>query len=120
MPHPRRILVVDDNMDQVQTMAFLLRDMGHEVRFAVNGTSALREARGFMPEIMFVDLALPDMDGRLLCRQLCNEPGLRNTRFFAITGSIRQDDWDDVMAAGFERLLLKPVDPTFLESLLRR
>lgn len=120
MPHSRRILVVDDNMDQVQTMAFLLHDMGHQVRFAVNGASALHEARGFMPEVMFVDLGLPDMDGRVLCRQLRNEPALRNTRFFAITGSIRQEDWDDVIAVGFEQLLLKPVDPAFLASLLRR
>jgi len=68
MPQARRILVVDDNMDQVETMAFLLRDMGHTVRFALNGTSALREARGFVPEYVFVDLGLPDMDGRFLCR----------------------------------------------------
>jgi CheY-like chemotaxis protein len=118
MPRSRRILVVDDNMDQVHTMAVLLRELGHEVRFALNGASALREARGFMPEVMFVDLGLPDMDGPSLCRQLHAEPALHDARIFAITGSSRQEDWDEVMAAGCERLLLKPVDPKFLQSLL--
>lgn len=113
-----RILVVDDNIDHVQTMAVLLHDMGHEVRFALNGESALREARGFVPEVVFVDLGLPEMNGSDLCRQLCSEPSLRATRLFAITGSGRQEDWESAIAAGCERLLLKPVDPMFLKSLL--
>jgi CheY-like chemotaxis protein len=118
MSRLHRILVVDDNIDQVQTMALLLRDMGHEVRIAVNGESALSEARGFMPDVIFVDLGLPDMEGHVLCRQLGGEPSLRNTRLYAITGSGRQDDWERAIAAGCERLLLKPVDPMFLKSLL--
>jgi len=113
-----RILVVDDNIDYVQTMAVILHDMGHEVRFALNGASALREARGFMPEVVFVDLGLPEMNGSVLCRQLCNEPSLRNMRLFAITGSGREEDWEAAIAAGCERLLFKPVDPMFLKSLL--
>ncbi len=118
MSRPYRIMVVDDNMDQVQSMALVLHDMGHEVRFAISGTSALSEARGFMPEVVFVDLGLPDMNGQEVCRQLCREPALRNTRLFAITGSGRQEDWESAIAAGFERLLIKPVDPMFLKSLL--
>ena len=113
-----RILVVDDNIDQVQTMALLLHDMGHEVRFAINGESALREARGFLPDIVFVDLGLPDMEGQVLCRQLCREPSLHDTRFFAITGAGRQGDWENAIAAGCEHVLLRPVDPMFLKSLL--
>jgi CheY-like chemotaxis protein len=69
MSRPVRILVVDDNIDQVQTMALLLHEMGHEVRFAINGESALSEARGFMPNVVFVDLGLPDIEGQDLCRQ---------------------------------------------------
>lgn len=118
MSRPVRILVVDDNIDQVQTMALLLHEMGHEVRFAITGESALSEARGFMPDVVFVDLGLPDMEGQDLCRQLCREPALRNTRLFAITGSGRQEDWENAIAAGCERLLMKPVDPMFLKSLL--
>lgn len=115
-----RILVVDDNMDQVQSMAILLREMGHEVRFALNGRAAFREARAFMPEVIFLDIGLPDMNGSDLCRQLRSDPSFGSTRIFAMTGSIRQEDWDEVTTAGCERLLLKPVDPAFLVSLLRR
>ena len=113
-----RVLVIDDNLDQVHTLAFLLKDMGHQTEFAVNGNSALEAARRFRPNVVLLDLGLPDMDGSELCRRLRAEPGLEQVRIVVITGSTHSDAHRRVVDAGCEELLVKPVDPAFLESLL--
>jgi CheY-like chemotaxis protein len=84
----KRVLVIDDNVDHAQVMMLLLRGMGHDAAFAVNGSSALDMARRFRPDIVLVDLGLPDMDGALLCRELRSQPGLERARIFAISGSV--------------------------------
>jgi two-component system OmpR family response regulator len=118
VPTPRRVLVVDDNVDAVETLVLLLRDMGHEVEFALNGHGAIDTARRFRPEFVFLDLALPGIDGYEVARRLKREPGLDGVRIFALTGSGQHDDRNLSLEAGCELHLVKPVDPTFLSSLL--
>jgi CheY-like chemotaxis protein len=116
--HARRILVVDDNLDVAQIMVVLMRDMGHAVEYAINARAALIEARRLIPDFIFLDLNLPDMDGCELARQLKLEPALRATRIFAVTGSGSDEHRQRSLEAGCDDHLLKPVDPAFLESLL--
>jgi two-component system CheB/CheR fusion protein len=59
----RRVLVVEDNLDSVHSMAVLVKMMGHEVEFAINGFAALEVARKFRPDIVLLDIGLPDFDG---------------------------------------------------------
>jgi CheY-like chemotaxis protein len=63
----RRVLVVDDNLDHVQSLALLLKSIGQETEFAITGQAALIAARRFRPDVVILDLGLPDMDGVLVC-----------------------------------------------------
>ena len=114
---PRRVLVVDDNMDHVQMLALLLKQMGHATEFALSAYAAINAARRFRPDVVILDLALPDMDGATLCRQLRLESG-REMRILVVTGSVREGDRERAMEAGCDQFLSKPVDPRFLQSLL--
>jgi len=119
MNQPRKkVLVVEDNLDSVQSMTLLLRDMGHHVEFAINGYAALDIARRMRPEIVFLDLGLPGMDGFELCQRLKNEIGLQDVRVIVVSG-YGQDEYRRRSAdAGCELHLIKPVSPQFLVSLL--
>ena len=114
----RRVLVVEDNLDSVHAMAMLIKTMGHEVRFAINGFAALEVAREFRPEFILLDIGLPDLDGYEIARQLKWEPGLERTRMIAISGNSEDDVRQRAVDAGCEDLLVKPLDPATLEELL--
>jgi CheY-like chemotaxis protein len=114
----RRVLVIEDRLDTVRSLFFLLRGMGHEVDYAINGYSAVRAARELRPEYIFMDLTLPDTDGWQLARQLRREPGLETVKVFAITGSNTAEDRQRSAEAGFKEHLIKPVDPRRIEQLL--
>ena len=117
MTHSKRlrVLVVDDNLDTAQTLAYLLRDAGHITDFAITGASALDIAKRERPELIFLDIGLPDYDGCKLARDLKRTPGLELTRIVAITGRI-SDDEDRALEAGCSLFLAKPVDPRTLEK----
>jgi DNA-binding response OmpR family regulator len=115
----RRVLVVDDDLDTAESLALLLRDMGHKVEFAISARAALDVARRFRPEIVFLDLGLPDMDGYELGKQLKAEGAQRGTRILVLTGRSHERDRHLTFEAGFDAHLVKPIDSASLEGLLR-
>ncbi len=112
-----RILVVDDNPDQLAMLRLLIEGLGHEVRTENTVGPALDVARRFKPEIAFIDLGLPGMSGHDLGRALKAE--LPGARLYAITGMGSEEEREKSMAAGFHGHLVKPVDFSIIESLLR-
>lgn len=114
----RRVLVVEDNLDSVHSMAYLVKMMGHEVRFAINGFAALAIAREFRPDIILLDLGLPDFNGCEVARQLRFEDALRSTRFIAISALPAQQYRALALQAGCDEFYAKPIDPKVLEGLL--
>jgi CheY-like chemotaxis protein len=115
---PRSVLIVEDNLDGVHSLVLLLREMGHNVEYAINGYSALDLARTFRPEVVLLDLNLPDLSGFEVCRRLKRQAALAHTRFIALT-AFGQDSYREAAeAAGCERFFVKPIDPLVLEKLL--
>jgi len=114
----RRVLIVDDDLDALHTLAMLLKLMGHHVDFAINGFAAIEVARKFRPEVILLDIGLPDFKGYDIARQLKWEPGLEGMRIIAVSGSTDEEVRERALRAGCERFLLKPVDLPTLERLL--
>jgi CheY-like chemotaxis protein len=115
----RRILVVDDNEDGAELLADALSRKGYDTRVAHDAPSALRVATEFWPEIAFLDIGLPIMDGYELATHLRNIPGLANVELIAITGYGQETDRQRSRAAGFKHHLVKPVDMDDIEATLR-
>ena len=92
--------------------------MGHEVQFAINGFAALYLARTFRPDIILVDIGLPDFKGDVLATQLRYEPGLENARIIAMSGLPQENLERRARQAGCAEFYRKPIDPARLEELL--
>jgi len=104
----------------VHSLVLLLRDMGHWVEYAINGYAAITAAQKFRPEVVFLDLGLPGMDGFELCRRLKKEPGLEQTRLISITGYSQDEYRKRSLEVGCEIHLLKPVNAQQLADLLAK
>ena len=115
---PRRVLVVDDLRDSADSLSLMLRSWGHDVRVAYDGHSALHESRTFLPEVVLLDLGMPEMDGFEVCRRLRALPWPSPPLIVAITGWGQPTDRDRTAAAGFDAHLVKPADPALLEEML--
>ena len=113
-----RILVVDDNVDSLQPTAALFEAWGHDVRMAADGAAALSVARAWRPQIVFLDIGLPGMDGFQLAAALRREPALASCRIIAMSVLYREEDEASLEHAGIDQFLRKPLDPAFLRSLL--
>jgi PAS domain S-box-containing protein len=106
----RRVLVVDDNPDAAETLAEALVEAGHDARSVGDGPSALQLVDTFVPNIAFIDIGLPAMDGYELASILRQIPGLAQTPLVAITGYAQADDRKRALASGFSEHLAKPLD----------
>ena len=114
---PLRVLVVDDNRDAADMLTSLLAALGHESRAAYGAREALDTASGFEPDVVFLDLNMPDGDGISLLPRLRAIFGDR-VHVAALTGYGQQHDRDSTRAAGFQEHLTKPVDIDRLEATL--
>jgi two-component system CheB/CheR fusion protein len=114
---PRRVLVVEDNLDSAMSLVMLISDMGHHVEYALNGDAGLAMARKMRPEYVLLDIGLPGIDGYQVARQLRSEFG-DAIRLIAVTGYGMEEDRRKAEEAGFDVHLLKPASSGFLESLL--
>ena len=115
---PRRVLVVDDNVDAAATLELLLKSLGHETRMAHDGVRALDIAREFRPEVILLDIGMPGLDGYEVARRLRAMNHGQNFRIIAITGWGQDADRTRTKEAGFDVHLVKPVDLRVLSKLL--
>ncbi|HET9664472.1 MAG TPA: response regulator, partial [Burkholderiales bacterium] len=107
----RRVLVVDDNPDAVDTLSDLLRIEGHEVRPAYGGEQALEFAREFRPDVAFIDLNMPGLDGFEVARRIRAESWGTSMTLVALTGMGQQSEVEQTRQAGYDYHLTKPALP---------
>jgi CheY-like chemotaxis protein len=114
-----RILVADDNPDSASTLSLMLEVMGNEVRTARDGEEAVEVARAFRPDAILLDIGMPRLNGYDACARIRAQPGNAGACIVALTGWGQNEDKDRAQAAGFDRFLVKPVEPLVLESMIR-
>jgi CheY-like chemotaxis protein len=112
------VLVVDDNRDAAATLAELLDLIGYTVMVANSGEEALERAPLFAPEVIFLDIGMPGMDGYQTATALRREPGCHGTLLVALTGWGGADDRARTSQAGFDLHLTKPVNLDAVSQLL--
>jgi signal transduction histidine kinase/FixJ family two-component response regulator len=114
----RKVLVVDDTRASAFVLDRLLKAMGQHVAAAHSAASALVSARAWRPDMVISDIAMPEMDGYELARQLRREPDLKDTVLVALTGYGQDSDREQAMEAGFDFHLVKPVSVEALHDML--
>ena len=105
-----RVLVVDDNLDAAKILQMLVRESGHRVRMAHTGPAALAAALDDRPDVILLDIGLPEWDGYEVAKRIRQEPALHGTVLVAITGYEREADRQRAQQAGFDHHLVKPAD----------
>jgi PAS domain S-box-containing protein len=115
---PRRILVVDDNRDAASSLALLLQITGNETHLAHDGSAALAAAERHRPDLVLLDIGLPELNGYEVCRQVRAQPWGREMVMIALTGWGQDEDRRKSREAGFDGHLVKPVDYPALLDLL--
>ncbi len=115
-----RILVVDDLRDSADSLAMALRSHGHEVEVAYHGEEAVWVAEEFLPDVAFIDLGMPQVDGYEVCRRIRSRPWGVGMLLVAQTGWGQEFDRRRTQVAGFNHHLVKPLEWSVVEGVLRR
>jgi len=109
-----RVLIVDDNRDAADNLAWLLRSHGLHVQVAYDGMRALELAQAMRPSVVLLDIGLPDLNGLEVARRLRHLPWASQLALIAVTGWGQPEDRRETRAAGIDVHLVKPVDPVEL------
>ena len=115
-----RILVADDDADTVLSLTALLRDEGYEVRGVHRGAEVLQAIFHFAPDVVLLDIGMPQMSGYDVARTLRERYGSARPALIAVTGRTAEADRQQARAAGFEHHVAKPYEPKALLNLIGR
>lgn len=113
-----RILVADDDKDAVLSLTLLLREEGYEVRGVHRGADVLQAVFNFAPDVVLLDIGMPQMTGYDVARTLRERYGSARPALIAVTGRTGKSDKQQALAAGFEHHVAKPYEPRVLLELL--
>ena len=115
---PLRVLIVDDDRDTVQTLGILLRSEGMEVHTLQSGTQALRAAETFLPDVVLLDIGMPERNGYEVAEDLRKRFGRRFPTLVAVTAYSGLGDKCQARVSGFDHYVVKPYDPLTLLKLV--
>jgi CheY-like chemotaxis protein len=111
-------LIIDDNRDAANTMAMLVEELGGSVRIAHDATSGLQALDDTAPDVVFLDIGMPSIDGYETCRQMRRRPSNKAMVIIAVTGWGQPQDKQRALDAGFDAHLTKPVELEALAGIL--
>jgi PAS domain S-box-containing protein len=114
----RRVLIADDNADAAESLSVLLTMYGHDTRVAHDGESALRAAEEFHPDVVFLDIGMPNLDGHETARRMRAQPWGKSLIIVALTGWGQAEDRRRSKEAGFDHHLVKPADPDMVSKMI--
>lgn len=114
----RRVLVVDDVQASAKTLVMMLKAIGQDVEYRTDGPSAIDAVRLLKPQVVFLDIAMPGMDGYEVARRISQLPESAGLALVALTGYGQEDDRRRALEAGFAHHLVKPASLETLEQLL--
>ena len=115
-----RVLIVEDNVDAAEMMEGAVAHLGHLTRVAHDGGSAVTAAIEFAPDVIFLDIGLPVLNGYAVARALRALPQFRHVYIAAVTGWGQDEDRSKAREAGCDSHFTKPLSPATLEDLLAR
>jgi two-component system CheB/CheR fusion protein len=118
MSEARRVLVVEDDEDVAEVVSMMARSLGHRVEWVPTGGLALSMTPSFDPEVILLDLRLPDMDGFEVARRLRAIGDRRHPMISALTGLVDGKAWEEAAASGFDHYLVKPTSIRDLERVI--
>lgn len=113
-----RVVIIDDNQDAAHTLSMLVQQLGGSARVAHDAASGLAAVQAFQPDIVFLDIGMPEVDGYEACRRIRQQPSGRQIVVVAVTGWGQAQDKQRALDAGFDAHLTKPVDPMALGKVL--
>jgi CheY-like chemotaxis protein len=113
-----RVVIIDDNRDAARTMSMLVDELGGTARTAYDAAGGLEAVQEFRPDIVFLDIGMPGMDGYEACRRIRQTPSGKHLIVVAVTGWGQPQDKQRALEAGFDAHLTKPVDPNAFTRLL--
>ena len=116
----RKILIIDDDREQVDVLAYRLERLGFTAATAHEGRSGLRKAQTSSPDLVLLDLNLPDVDGFEVCREIVDSPSTCGLPVIVVSGEDGENIVRDCRAAGSEFFIRKPYDPNVLLTVIEQ
>ncbi len=109
-----KILVVDDEVDLVDTLVFRLKQIGHDVEKAFDGLEALDVVRKYIPDVIILDVMLPDLDGYRVCREIKKDRSLSSIPIIMVSARSQESDRREGLEAGASEYITKPIEVNYL------
>jgi len=115
----KKILIVDDEPHVIRLLSFMLQKEGYDVSTAENGEVGVSKARDIKPDLMFLDVMMPKMNGHEVCRTVKEDPSLRGTRIVMLTASGQKADRAKGFSLGVDEFITKPFSPRKVSQLVK-
>jgi len=116
----KKILIVEDNEKNRLLIKDILLYHGYEVIEAENGKEGVRMAKGYLPDLILMDIQMPVMDGFTAIKMLKDDPATKNIKIIALTSFAMKGDRGSIMGAGFDDYIAKPFDTRKLPGMVKR